>query len=98
MSTERLLQVIRAPHVSEKTVRIQGEVNQYVFKVDRAATKADIKSAVEDLFKVKVDNVRVINVKGKSKSFRFRQGQRADWRKAYVKLMPGQSIDLGGEG
>jgi large subunit ribosomal protein L23 len=98
MSTERLLQVIRAPHVSEKTVRLQGDANQFVFKVDRGATKAEIKAAVEGLFKVKVDNVRVLNVKGKAKTFRSRQGQRSDWRKAYVKLMPGQSIDFGGEG
>lgn len=98
MSTERSLQVIRAPHVSEKTVRVQGDVNQYVFKVDRAATKADIKVAVEGLFKVKVESVRVLNVRGKVKSFRGVRGQRSDWRKAYVKLMPGQSIDFGGEG
>lgn len=93
MSSEKILGVLRAPHVSEKTARVQ-ELNQYVFEVAREATKADIKAAIEQLFSVKVDAVNVVNVKGKTKSFRFRTGRRGDWRKAYVKLAAGQSIDV----
>ena len=92
-SSEKILSVLRAPHVSEKTARAQ-EINQYVFEVAQDATKADVKAAIEQLFNVKVDAVNVVNVKGKTKAFRFRTGRRGDWRKAYVKLADGQSIDL----
>jgi large subunit ribosomal protein L23 len=93
MSNIRLLNVIRAPRVSEKTARLQ-EINQYVFEVATTATKADIKSAVQSLFNVTVMSVNVLNVKGKSKTFRFREGRRSDWRKAYVRLAEGQTIDV----
>lgn len=91
---EKLFSVILAPHVSEKTARLQEVSNQYVFEVARDATKADVKAAVEKLFDVKVEAVNLLNVKGKSKSFRFRSGRRSDWRKAYVRLAEGQSIDV----
>jgi len=94
VSAAKLYSVIRAPRVSEKTARLQEVSNQYVFEVATDATKADIKVAVEKLFDVKVEAVNVVNVKGKSKAFRFRQGRRGDWRKAYVKLAEGQSIDV----
>ena len=94
MSDLKYLSVIRAPRVSEKTARLQEVSNQYVFEVAKDATKADVKSAVEQLFNVKVEAVNVANVKGKTKSFRARQGTRGDWRKAYVKLAEGQSIDM----
>ena len=93
MNSEKILSVLRAPHISEKAARAQ-EANQYVFEVAQDATKADVKAAVEQLFSVKVETVNVLNVKGKSKTFRFRSGSRGDWRKAYVKLAEGQSIDL----
>ena len=93
MSNAKLLGVIRAPRVSEKTARIQ-EINQYVFEVAKTATKADVKSAVESLFNVKVESVNVLNVKGKTKSFKFRSGRRGDWRKAYVRMADGQTIDV----
>jgi large subunit ribosomal protein L23 len=93
MSNAKLLQVLRAPRVSEKTVRIQ-EMNQYVFEVARDATKGDVKSAVESLFNVTVEAVNVVNVKGKNKAFRNRAGRRGDWRKAYVRLAAGQTIDV----
>ena len=80
--------------MSEKTARLQEVSNQYVFEVATTATKADIKVAVEKLFDVKVEAVNVVNVKGKSKAFKFRMGRRPDWRKAYVKLAEGQSIDV----
>ncbi len=95
MSTERLLQVLRAPRVSEKTARLQAD-NQYVFEVATTATKIDVKSAVEHLFSVNVVGVQIVNIKGKQKVFRGRRGKRSDLRKAYVRLAQGQSIDLGG--
>jgi large subunit ribosomal protein L23 len=94
MTTEHILNVLRAPLISEKGARIQEASNQYVFEVATTATKADVKAAVEQLFSVKVEAVNVVNVKGKSKSFRSRTGRRGDWRKAYVKLAEGQSIDV----
>ena len=94
MSTTNFYEVIRAPRVSEKTARLQEVSNQYVFEVGKDATKADVKAAVEQIFDVKVEAVNVVNVKGKNKSFKFRSGKRGDWRKAYVKLAEGQSIDV----
>ena len=94
MNDAKLYSVIRAPRISEKTARLQEVSNQYVFEVAKDATKADIKVAGEKLFDVKVEAVNVVNVKGKTKAFRFRQGRRGDWRKAYVKLAEGQSIDV----
>ena len=94
MNDAKLYNVIRAPLVSEKTARLQEISNQYVFEVATTATKADIKIAVEKLFDVKVESVNVLNVKGKAKAFKHRIGRRPDWRKAYVKLAEGQSIDV----
>lgn len=93
MNNERILGVLRAPRVSEKTARLQ-EANQYVFEVAGDATKADVKAAVEQLFSVTVEAVNVVNVKGKVKNFRFRAGRRSNLRKAYVRLADGQSIDV----
>ena len=92
--TTNVYEVIRAPRVSEKTARLQEVSNQYVFEVATTATKADVKAAIEQIFDVKVESVNVVNVKGKSKAFRNRMGRRGDWRKAYVKLADGQSIDV----
>lgn len=89
---EKILTILRAPCVSEKTARIQEIANQYVFEVARTATKADVKAAIEQLFEVEVMAVNVVNVKGKRKSFRQRAGRRGNWRKAYVRLRDGQSI------
>jgi large subunit ribosomal protein L23 len=93
MSSINVLGVIRAPRVSEKTARIQ-EMNQYVFEVAKTATKGEVKAAVESLFNVTVEAVNVVNVKGKGKTFKNRAGRRGDWRKAYVRLADGQSIDV----
>ena len=92
--TTNVYEVIRAPRVSEKTARLQEVSNQYVFEVATTATKADVKAAIEQIFDVKVESVNVVNVKGKNKAFRNRMGRRGDWRKAYVKLADGQSIDV----
>ena len=93
-SATNAYEVIRAPRVSEKTARLQEVSNQYVFEIAKTATKADVKAAVEQIFSVNVKAVNVVNVKGKTKSFKFRQGRRGDWRKAYVTLAEGQSIDV----
>ena len=90
---ESFQRAARAARV-RKTARLQEVSNQYVFEVSSDATKADVKAAVEQLFDVKVESVNVVNVKGKNKSFRFRSGRRGDWRKAYVRLADGQSIDV----
>jgi large subunit ribosomal protein L23 len=94
MNDAKLYSVIRAPRVSEKTARLQEVSNQYAFEVAKDATKSDIKVAIEQIFGVNVKAVNVVNVKGKSKAFKFRQGRRGDWRKAYVTLAEGQSIDV----
>ena len=69
-----------------------GNTNQYAFKVDANATKLQIKKAVEGYFSVNVQNVNVVNVKGKNKRSRYRVKKRPDWTKAYVQLAEGQSI------
>jgi len=98
MSNDRLYQVLLSPRVTEKTTFVGEKSNQYVFHVVNDASKAEVKGAVELLFDVKVEAVRVVNVKGKTKSFRMRPGKRSDWKKAYVRIQEGQVIDfLGGE-
>ncbi len=93
MTTEHILSILRAPHISEKSARLQ-ETSQYVFEVAFGATKADVKAAVEQLFNVQVESVNMLNVKGKTKAFRSRAGSRGSWRKAYVRLHAGQTIDV----
>jgi large subunit ribosomal protein L23 len=98
MSQERLMTVLLEPHVSEKATRASEQGNQVVFKVRRDATKAEIGKAVELMFEVKVEAVQVARVRGKVKRFGANLGRRADWKKAYVRLAPGQTIDfLGGD-
>jgi large subunit ribosomal protein L23 len=89
---ERLMTVIRGPHLSEKS-HVAAEKNQVVLKVRTDATKREIKQAVELLFEVKVDGVQVVNVKGKNKRFQQSSGRRSDWKKAYVKLAEGSSVE-----
>jgi large subunit ribosomal protein L23 len=89
---ERLLTVIRSPHLSEKA-HIAAESNQVVLKVRCDATKKEVRQAVEMLFDVKVEGVQVLNVKGKSKRFQQTKGRRPNWKKAYVKLAEGSSLE-----
>ena len=89
---EKLMTVIRGPHMSEKS-HIAAENNQIVLKVRKDATKADVRQAVELLFEVEVENVTVVNVKGKNKRFGAIRGRRNDWKKAYVRLAEGTEID-----
>ena len=94
MSQERLLQVLLAPHVSEKTTMIADKHRQVVFKVLRDANKLEIKKAVESLFNVKVESVNTTLVKGKNKRFGRSLGRRQDFKKAYVSLKDGFDIDF----
>ena len=94
MSQERLMTILLGPHVSEKTTRMAEKHNQVAFRVRRDANKAEIRKAVELLFEVEVENVTVVNVKGKAKRFGQTPGRRSDWRKAYVKLAEGHDIDF----
>jgi large subunit ribosomal protein L23 len=94
MSQERLYKILLAPVVSEKAVGSAESTNQVAFKVVRDADKGEIKAAVEKMFNVKVDGVRTLIVKGKTKRTRFGMGKRSDWKKAYVKLAEGHDIDF----
>ena len=94
MKTE-LYSVIKSPYLTEKVSSLMGEDNQYAFKVDPNATKLQIKRAVEGYFSVDVKNVNVVKVKGKNKRSRYRIKKRPDWKKAYVQLAEGQSIEVG---
>ena len=89
---ERLMTVIRGPHLSEKS-HIAAENNQVVLKVRPDATKKEIRQAVELLFEVDVKGVTVVNVKGKNKRFGMSRGRRKDWKKAYVRLADGSQIE-----
>ena len=90
----QLMDVLLAPHVTEKSTIATEQSNQYVFKVRAEADKSAIKKAVEMLFSVKVSAVQVANMKGKSKRFSNVEGKRKDWKKAYVTLAEGQVIDF----
>ncbi len=94
MNQERIYQVLRGPHVSEKSTVIADEANQVVFSVAVDATKREIKAAVEQLFEVKVRDVRTVNVSGKQKNFGRIPGRRANWKKAYVALESGHELDF----
>ena len=95
---ERLMKVIRGPHLSEKA-HFAAERNQVVLKVRTDATKKEIKQAVELLFEVEVNGVTTVNVKGKNKRFQMTKGRRKNWKKAYVTLAEGSSLEefFGGE-
>lgn len=92
-SEERLYKVLNGAHVTEKAV-MSGDSNIHVFKVSVDSTKRDVQRAVEIIFDVKVSSVRTVNVSGKSKSFGRRLGERKDWKKAYVRLSDGYSLNL----
>ena|SRR5579871_2447917 len=93
MNRERLMDVLIAPHVTEKTSLAMQNHNQYTFRVRCDATKTDIKQAVELMFDVKVRGVQVVNEVGKRRRFGRSAGRTQDWKKAYVSLVQGQSID-----
>ena len=94
MNEQRVFQILRSPHISEKAALLGDASNQHVFKVATDAKKGEIKQAVEQLFNVKVARVRTVSVKGKSKRQGSRTVKRIDWKKAYVSLEKGHVIDL----
>ena len=85
--------MLLGPHVSEKA-SMAAEHNQVCFKVATDASKPEIKQAVEQLFTVNVEQIRTVNIKGKTKLTRNGLGKRKDIRKAYVTLAEGQDIDF----
>lgn len=93
MNQEKILTLIQRPVITEKAAIASETSNQYVFRVASDATKPEIKAAVESVFEVSVESVRVLNTKGKTKRTRTGLGKRSDWKKAYVKLASGQQID-----
>ena len=96
LDQERLMTVVLGPHVSEKTTILADKHNQVVFRVRRDSNKADIRRAVELLFNVKVEQVQVVNCRGKIKRSGNEWGRRQNWKKAYVTLAEGDDIDFMG--
>jgi large subunit ribosomal protein L23 len=95
MNPERLYSVILGPHVSEKSTLMTEDNNQYAFRVAIDASKPEVKEAVEKIFNVVVDDLQILNVKGKTKrSFRGKTRSRSNWKKAYVRLEAGHEIDF----
>lgn len=94
MNQERLMTILLEPRVSEKSTMVADKNNQFVFKVANGASKKEIRQAVEKMFAVEVASVQICNIKGKSKLFKYQQGSRQGWKKAYVKLKPGFDIDF----
>lgn len=94
---ERLMSIVLAPQVSEKSTFVADKYEQVIFRVAPDATKPEIKAAVELMFKVQVESVQVANVKGKQRRFGRFEGRRRNWKKAYVSLKPGQEINFAAE-
>ena len=94
MNEERLTQILLEPKVSEKATRLADESGQYVFRVRGDASKPEIKSAVELLFKVKVRSVTTSIVRAKQRTFRGMGGTKKSWKKAFVRLQDGFEIDF----
>ena len=93
---ERSYKVLLAPHVSEKASIVGDRHRQYVFKVIKDADKHEIKKAVEHLFKVSVEKVRIVNKKPTTVRTKNGLGRRSGWKKAYVKVAEGHAIDFSG--
>ena len=90
----QLMNIVLAPVVSEKSTFVADQNRQYVFRVADDATKPEIKAAVELMFKIKVDSVTVLNVRGKARRFGKVIGRRRNWKKAYVRVAEGQEINF----
>jgi len=97
MNQERIFNVLLGPIVSEKSTMLADKNNQVAFRVLQDATKTEVKAAVEQLFKVQVEKVSILNQKGRKKRFGRFTGRRSDVRKAYVSLAPGQEINFAQE-
>ncbi|HUV59357.1 MAG TPA: 50S ribosomal protein L23 [Desulfatiglandales bacterium] len=87
-------QIIKRPLITEKATKQKEQVNQLTFEVDRHANKILVRNAIENIFKVKVLSVTVINVKGKKRTVGRNVGRKPDWKKAIVRLAPGENIEF----
>lgn len=96
MNQARLMQVLQKPYMSEKATIIAEKNGHFVFQVAPCATKTEIKKAIELLFEVQVESVRVCNVKSKERRFKQTIGKRNGWKKAYIALKEGQDINFVG--
>ena len=88
-----IFDVLRAPKMSEKTLSLKEEANQFAFEVDQRANKIQIKESIEKSFKVSVLKVRTMNVRGKKKRLGRYQGLKSSWKKAIVTLREGDTIE-----
>ena len=88
-----LYQVIKRPLLTEKSTRKKEEFNEVALEVDRRANRSEVKTAVQTLFKVKVQRVNLMQMEGKKKRVGRRIGRTADWKKALVRLAPGEAIE-----
>lgn len=89
-----IYRVIKEPHIAEKGSLQKEMYNQISLKVDRRANKVEIRKAVETLFKTKVLDVKTLNMKGKKRRVGRNIGKKPDWKKAIVKLAPGENIEF----
>ncbi len=96
MNQERIMKVLVAPIVSEKSTRLADVNRQFVFKVVKDASKPEVRQAVELMFDVKVEAVQIANVRGKTKRHGNSIGKRSDWKKAFVTLAEGHDINFMG--
>jgi large subunit ribosomal protein L23 len=96
MNKERLMNVLVQPHVSEKAATLTEKANSYVFRVLDDASKGEVKAAVELMFEVKVEGVNLLNKPSKARRFKNVPGRKSGYKKAYVRLQAGQSIDFTG--
>jgi large subunit ribosomal protein L23 len=86
--------IVKKPRITEKSTALAEKTNAYTFEVARDANKVEIRRAIEEIFKVKVDKVRTVNVRGKRKRVRLNWGRSPDWKKAIVTLKEGSRIDI----
>ncbi|VFP86009.1 50S ribosomal protein L23 [Candidatus Erwinia haradaeae] len=93
---ERLLKILRSPHISEKASTSMEKNNTIVLKVSIDSSKLEIKEAIQKIFSVEVECVNTLLVKGKSKRYKQRIGHRKSWKKAYITIKSGQNVALVG--
>ena len=94
MNAQRMYEVLLGAHISEKANNIGESSNQFTFRVSKDATKPEIKTAIETIYKVSVRDVRLLNVKGKRKRTIRGYSRKPGWKKAYVRLDEGHDIDF----
>ncbi len=97
IKNSKVLSSVLAPQITEKATFVADKFNQVAFKVKKDATKEEVKTAIELMFKVEVQAVNILNMQGKTKRRGNNFGKRADWKKAYVSLKPGQEINFVGD-